>query len=454
MMKLCPLAVLCIPLLASSTTGSNLLPDPASGTNAWRAWSARPQIAAGARVARESGEAILLLEADQFASYGKWTALAQPITSGKYYRFQVEYKPRNIPNEDVSVAVILSWCKDADCKAAPVQRDYVDKVAGTDGEWRKLERTLAAPEGAVAARVELGLRWAQAGGSLAFRSPELIAAPRPKRRMARIVTTHIRPRPPVTVKSNLETMAAIIDIAGAQKPDLVVLSENFVDRGVGRPLAETSEKVPGPATEMLSRKAREYGTYIVTTLHESDGELIYNTAVLIDRKGRLIGKYRKVHLAMEEGERGITPGSEYPVFDTDFGKLGILTCWDNWFVETARILRLKGAEILALPIAGDGVPGHWDIISRARAIDNGVYLVSSNTVGESSSRIIAPTGKVLAETIDEFGIASAEVDLDAVERVRWLSVGAGMGDPRSLYIKERRPDTYKAIGADVLGRVE
>ncbi|MCL4854857.1 MAG: hypothetical protein KJZ78_26140, partial [Bryobacteraceae bacterium] len=71
MMKLCPLAVLCIPLLASSTTGSNLLPDPASGTNAWRAWSARPQIAAGARVARESGEAILLLEADQFASYGK-----------------------------------------------------------------------------------------------------------------------------------------------------------------------------------------------------------------------------------------------------------------------------------------------------------------------------------------------------------------------------------------------
>jgi predicted amidohydrolase len=244
-------------------------------------------------------------------------------------------------------------------------------------------------------------------------------------------------------------MAKAVDRAAEHKPDLVVLSENFVDRGVRGSLPETSQPIPGPATDMLARKARQYKTWIVTTLHEVEKELFYNTAVVIDREGRIAGKYRKIHLATSEGENGITPGSDYAVFSTDFGKIGVLTCWDYWFVETARILRLKGAEMLVLPIAGDGVPGHWDVISRARAIDNGVYLVSSNTVGESSSRIIDPTGKVLAETTGEFGIAYAEVDMDAVERVRWLSVGPADGDPRDLYIKERRPDTYGALARDM-----
>jgi len=209
---------------------------------------------------------------------------------------------------------------------------------------------------------------------------------------------------------------------------------------VGRPLVETSQPVPGPATRMLSERARRYRAWAATSLHEIEGGLIYNTAVLIDREGRIAGKYRKVHLATAEGEAGITPGSEYPVFNTDFGRVGMTVCWDNWFGEAARALRLRGAEIILLPIAGDGVPGHWDIVSRARAIDNGVYLVASSTSAGSPSRIVSPDGKVLAEASD--GIAVADIDLSTESRVQWLSVGPALGEGKSLYIKERRPDTY------------
>jgi predicted amidohydrolase len=244
------------------------------------------------------------------------------------------------------------------------------------------------------------------------------------------------------VEKNLELMEAILDRAGTEKPDLVVLSETFVDVGVPLPVTETAQVIPGAVTNMLGRKARAYGTYVVTSLHERDGDQIYNTAVLIDREGRIAGKYRKTHLAMIEGEDGVTPGSQYAVFETDFGKVGMMICWDAWFPEPARILRLKGAELLVLPIAGDGDTKHWDVISRARAIDNGVFLVASSTVAQSPSRIVDHAGEVLAETLDPFGIAVSDIDLDREDRLRWLSVGPADGEARRLYIQERRPDTY------------
>ena len=435
--SVCLVALFCCPVPAATAAGHIV--------DGWTQWAPRPQLKPDMSKSDAGAETVLSIRANKFGDYGKWISTVQGIRAGQTYRFGVSYRPANIASEDTSVAVILSWFRDADARAL-LQRDYANNT-GRQGDWRKVERVLEAPAGAVALKVELALRWSD-HGSIAWRQPELTEVSPERRRVIRIATTHLQPERPATVASNLKQMSSIVDKAGAGRPDLIVLSENVVDRGVGEPLGETAQTIPGPATEMLAQKARQYKTYISTSLHERDGELIYNTAVLIDRAGKLVGKYRKVHLAMEEGERGITPGSEYPVFDTDFGKVGILTCWDNWFVETARILRLKGAELLILPIAGDGVPGHWDVISRARAIDNGVFLVASSTVGESTSRIVSPEGTVLAETLDPFGIASAEVNLDAVSRVRWLSVGAGKGDPRSLYVKERRPETYRAIAED------
>ena len=414
-------------------------PDHAGRPAGWVAWSSRPELAPEATVVDSTDGRALSLRASRFPSFGKWITLVPAIDAGTTYLFEVLYQPKGVEHEDVSVAVILSWCQDEN-GATPVQRDYVD-VTAAPGGWRRAARTLRAPARSRSLKVELGLRWT-AAGSVVWRSPRLLEVDPPRRRLARVVTTRVVPPWPSTVEKNLELMAGILDRAGTQKPDLVVLSETLPAAGVDLPVTEVAQAIPGPATEMLGRKAKAYGTYVVTSLHERDGDRIYNTAVLIDRQGRIAGRYRKTHLAMIEGEDGITPGAEYPVFDADFGKVGMMICWDHWFPEPARILRLKGAELLVLPIAGDGDTKHWDITSRARAIDNGVYLVASSTVAQSPSRIVDPTGEVLAETLDPFGIAVSDIDLDREDRLHWLSVGPADGEARRLYIRERRPDTY------------
>ncbi|MEJ1971872.1 MAG: carbon-nitrogen hydrolase family protein [Lacunisphaera sp.] len=218
----------------------------------------------------------------------------------------------------------------------------------------------------------------------------------------------------------------------------------MLDRSTRLPLEKKAEPIPGPLTDLLGERARKYHCYVITTLHERDGDLYYNTAVLIDRAGRVAGKYRKVHLAIAEADDGLTPGSEYPVFTTDFGRIGILTCWDDWFSEPARILRLRGAEVLFFPLAGDGSDGHWDAVSRARAMDNGLFFVSSGTVSDAS-RIINPAGQVLAEARGQFAFAVQDLDLNQEWRLRYLSVGAGTGEAKSLYFAERRPDTYSDL---------
>ena len=201
--------------------------------------------------------------------------------------------------------------------------------------------------------------------------------------------------------------------------------------------------VPGLITERLGESAKKNKLWVVTAVVERDGDAIYNTAVLIDRNGQIAGKYRKVHLPTSEAEDGMTPGSDYQVFDTEFGKIGLLICWDNWFVEPARIMRLKGAEMVFFPIAGDA-DTHWDIMSRARAMDNGLYLISSNTSG-GASRIVNPAGEIIAEAAGDFKLAVSDIDLNREWRTKWLSIGPGAGEGKSLFIKERRPDTYSGV---------
>jgi hypothetical protein len=280
-------------------------PDREGRPAGWAIWSALPALSPAATVVDSADGRALSLKARHFASFGKWTTVAPDVKAGATYRFEVLYQTNGVAHEDVSVPVILSWCED-DQGAKPVQRDYVDVSAATDG-WRRAARTLQAPARALSLKVELGLRWT-VSGAVRWKSPRLVEVEAPRRRLARVVTTHVVPTFPSTVEKNLELMEAILDRAGTEKPDLVVLSETFVDVGIPLPVTETAQVIPGAVTNMLGRKARAYGTYVVTSLHERDGDQIYNTAVLIDREGRIAGKYRKTHLAMIEGEDGVTPG--------------------------------------------------------------------------------------------------------------------------------------------------
>ncbi|MBL8235399.1 MAG: carbon-nitrogen hydrolase family protein, partial [Bryobacterales bacterium] len=118
----------------------------------------------------------------------------------------------------------------------------------------------------------------------------------------------------------------------------------------------------GPTTESLGKVAKQRKAYIVAGIYEREGGAIYNTAVLIDRAGEVAGKYRKVYLPREEVEGGLTPGAHFPVFSTDFGKLGLMICYDVFFSDPARHLTNQGAEIIAMPIWG----GDEDL-AKARA---------------------------------------------------------------------------------------
>jgi predicted amidohydrolase len=406
---------------------------PASG---WTTWAPRPELALESKVVTIGGDAALSLQARHFAEYGKWVCLVHGVEPGKFYRVDALSQAHDVASETTSVIALVSWYRNAD-GTGEIQRDYIDRHAVT-GDWRRSFRTFQAPAGAQALKVELGLRWTE-HGSVIWKQPRLVEVAPPAARVIRVATTHIVPESvPASIAANTKLMADMLDRIAPAKPDVVLFSEGLVDRATRLPLVEKAQPIPGPLTDMLAERARRYHTYIITSLHERDGSLFYNTAVLIDRDGRIAGKYRKVHLATEEADAGLTPGSEYPVFETDFGRIGLLICWDNWFSEPARILRLRGAEMLFLPLAGDGSDAHWDAVSRARAVDDGLFFISSGTVSDSS-RIIDPDGKVLGEARGNFAFVVKDIDLNQEWRLRYL------GEGKSLYIQERRPETYSDL---------
>ena len=150
----------------------------------------------------------------------------------------------------------------------------------------------------------------------------------------------------------MEKFAQTIDHEVQGKADVILLPEGITVVGTGKKDSDMGEPIPGPTTKRLGEVARQKHSYIVAGMFEREGPAIYNTAVLIDRAGNVAGKYRKVYLPREEMEVGLTPGSDFPVFQTDFGKVGLMICWDLQYTDPARALVLGGAELILLPIWG------------------------------------------------------------------------------------------------------
>src|SRR5581483_94727 len=191
---------------------------------------------------------------------------------------------------------------------------------------------------------------------------------------------------------------------------------------VGKKPHEVAEPIPGPSTAYFSDLAKKHGIYIVVSLYEREGRVVYNVALLIGPDGRVIGKYRKVCLPHAESEAGVMPGSDYPVFETTFGKVGLMVCYDGFFPEVARELIKRGAEVNAWPVWGCD-----PLLARARANENRVFIVSSTYMDAKSnwmlSAIYDRDGTPLAVAEKWGSVAIAEVDLNE-HRVGPYNLGA------------------------------
>jgi len=214
-----------------------------------------------------------------------------------------------------------------------------------------------------------------------------------------------------TITDNIEKACRLLDRAALDKPDIVCLPETFAYLGVRRPRAlDVAEPVPGPITEAAMERARRHNVNIICPLLERRGDTVFNSAAVIDREGTIVGIYEKLHPVTTSFdftifEDGVTPGKEPKVFDLDFGRIGVLICFDSqWPKEWARLAEL-GAEIVFWVSAYDG-----GFHLRAYAWDNHYYVVSA--VKSQHAAIIDMTGAVLGETQPPQAVLGREINLE------------------------------------------
>jgi predicted amidohydrolase len=285
--------------------------------------------------------------------------------------------------------------------------------------WSEMGGVYRAPSRAARAVIELHLQWAPAG-RIEWSGIVFEETTPPRGRIARLAAVHFQPRGGGTPAGNCRLFAPLIEEAARRKADLVVLPETLTFYGLGKSMAEVAETIPGPSTEYFGGLARKHDLYIVAGLVERAGHLVYNVAVLLAPDGSLAGKYRKVALPRGEIEAGVAPGNDYPVFETRFGKLGMMVCYDGFFPEVARELSNRGAEVIAFPVWGCN-----PLLASARACENHVYLVSSTYTDVArnwmTTAVFDHEGKMIAQAKEWGSVAVAEVDLD--KPTRWVSLG-------------------------------
>jgi N-carbamoylputrescine amidase len=271
-----------------------------------------------------------------------------------------------------------------------------------------------------------------------------------------------------TPAGNLDRAIEGIRAAAAKGAQIVCLQELFgwyyFCQREDHDFFQLAEAIPGPSTDGLSEVAKELGVVIIASLFERRAQGLYhNTAAVIDADGSYLGKYRKMHIPDDPQfyeKFYFTPGDlGFRSWDTKFGKIGVLICWDQWYPEAARLTAMSGAEILFYPTAigwlppekaeyGERQQAAWETIQRSHAVANGCYVCAVNRTGHEilpesrdgapgiefwgGSFIADPNGRILSKAGQDEEILVADCDLGNVDVVRthWP------------FLRDRRIDAY------------
>ncbi len=270
-------------------------------------------------------------------------------------------------------------------------------------------------------------------------------------------------------QENLDKAAARVTEAAKKGAQVVCLPELYRSpyfcQREDQALFDLAETVPGPSSERLSDVARKAGVAVVVPIFEKRAPGLYhNSAVILDADGKVAGLYRKMHIPDDPAfyeKFYFTPGDlGFRAFDTRFGKIGTLICWDQWYPEGARLTALQGAAVLFYPTAigwhpyekekhGASQRDAWRTVQRGHAIANGCYVAAVNRIGKEpgppgqpglefwgTSFLCDPFGIVVAEaSTDREEILVGEIDLARIEEVR-------RGWP---FLRDRRVDAYQGI---------
>ncbi len=397
--------VLAATLRALPTTVAEFRSFDATADNpGWTHWSPRAEIAPIFSIDATGGRAgkgALKLETRGMGDIGAWQRQIA-VQPGHTYRFTAWYRGEGFQNEKRSVMARLGWLgKDGRPLSRQVRPPEYATVVRRESGWSQVELVSQAPKEAVTLDVQLSLAFAP-GAALWWDDIRLAEIAPPDDRAVRVMTVHYRPNVMGSAAESVETFCALVENAANQKPDIVCLPEGISIVGTRARFADVAEPIPGPSTQRLSRLAKSLRSYVVAGIYQRVEPLIYNTAVLLDREGNLVGRYRKTHLPNEEREKGLTPGDSYPIFETDFGKVGLMICWDARFPEPCRSMAQQGARLILLPTWGGD-----EILARARALENNVFFVSAGY--DMKSLILNPEGKVLAEAKSDAPVVTTEI---------------------------------------------
>ncbi|HVM80011.1 MAG TPA: carbon-nitrogen hydrolase family protein [Stellaceae bacterium] len=285
--------------------------------------------------------------------------------------------------------------------------------------------------------------------------------------MSRTITVGAAQTGPVEsedMRTMIPSALKMIDEAAGRGVNILTFGELFMSPFFPNRLTENFDCFfTAPDSDVIQEiraAAKKAGLALILPFGERANSGMYNSAMVLDRKGNLVGSYRKTHIPAyfpneKVGGTGsyekfyFTPGEGLPVFDVDGVKLGIQICNDRLYPEPSRVLALRGAEIIFMPICYSvySDPEHrnaiWDVAMRARAFENGVFVVAANRVGSEGVRshlgrsmIVDPRGSILVEASSERAeLIVATIDIDAVSAMR----------KKFPWWRDRRPDLYGPV---------